>query len=257
MEKEIVVCPKCKSGSVRVHGVRANPKTGKPLAKWILIPAYFVILVAVEMSILPFVLMSQTDAIFGTVIMLVFAALAWFFGIRMLKGYYGAPKIRQGECLNCRNTWTEWTGIVGQKAVGQFCPQCGKQEVFSNEYKANIDTQKPISAIFSWAGLLLGVFFGVGAVIMAIVTWTGGDDGFIQWQYGSTIAGLGFLAMSYFLGGGLIREGLKIFRAKLKRDYDCAACRNSWSQWADGTPIVIPQAKLDVPAEKKPDPEPK
>ena len=81
------------------------------------------------------------------------------------------------------------------------------------------------------AALVAGLAIIVVGVALAISTWVEGDDGIIQWDYGSNVAGAAFLLLGLSFGAPVIKYGAVYFAADrvtgtLNR---CASCGNAWT----------------------------
>ena len=65
---------------------------------------------------------------------------------------------------------------------------------------------------------------------MAILTWQEGDSGIIRWQYGSTLAGIGFLSIGIGFGRFGVVGVLEYVKADRVRApfYRCSSCKHEW-----------------------------
>jgi hypothetical protein len=164
--------------------------------------------------------------------LLIYSLLGALFlapGGSQLRKYMGAVKVKQFECTGCGH---QWTRLADKKGPAK-CPACGEAEVFTDTVTADRKTGKKAA----WLNTILWAVFAIvligGGLWMAISVWQQGDTGVIRWQAGSTLAGLGFLALGISFGRfGVLKviEYLTANRAKLLTGH-CLACGHEWKQW--------------------------
>jgi hypothetical protein len=112
------------------------------------------------------------------------------------------------------------------------CPEChytkGYKEITTLDQKTGKPTLTLEKAIL-W-GLLALITIG-GGIGMAILIWVEGDEGIIQFTYGSIIAGIAILAMGIGIGrfGVMgVMEYIKADRIKTTT-YICGKCGHKWN----------------------------
>ena len=135
--------------------------------------------------------------------------LGWLVGIYGLTRPAGEPVRLDEPCPACE-------GTEGARAEVRLDARSGER------------TPPLIGAI---AAVVVGLAIIGGLAALAITTWIEGDDGFIQWQYGSKIAGAGFLLIGLSFGTPVIRYGLAYFAAdRVTGTFNrCVACGNKWT----------------------------
>lgn len=150
-------------------------------------------------------------------------------GGSQLGKYMGAVKVTQFECAGCGHRWAR---LAGKKGLAK-CPACGEAEVFTDTIAADRKTGKRMA----WLPTILWAAFAIvligGGLWMALSIWQQGDTGVIRWQAGSTLAGLGFLALGIGLGRFGVLAVIGYFtanRARLLTGH-CLACGHEWKQW--------------------------
>jgi hypothetical protein len=120
-----------------------------------------------------------------------------------------------------------------ENGLSMPCPQCGSKMGSKRLTTLDRQTQKPTTTTFEaifW-GIFAIVLIG-GSLMIAISIWKEGNSGYIQWQYGSTLAGIGFFAIGIALG----RIGVKAILDYRKTDraegtyFMCGQCKHEWAE---------------------------
>ena len=112
------------------------------------------------------------------------------------------------------------------------CPKCdgltgSMQNTILNKKTGKRAPDLVITILWGFmAVLLIG-----GGIAMAVITWQEGDAGIIQWRYGSTIAGFGFLAFGIGLGRFGVLGVLEYIHAERIAGtiYKCSQCGHEWN----------------------------
>lgn len=118
------------------------------------------------------------------------------------------------------------------------CPSCTGNEAMQAAVTVDARTgERTPLLIGAVAAIVVGLAIIGGGVAMGIVTWVEGDEGIIEWRYGSKVAGAAFVLIGLSFGMPVIRYGLAYFAAErvtgtLNR---CVGCGNTWTVLPDGT----------------------
>jgi hypothetical protein len=138
--------------------------------------------------------------------------------------------------------------------LSEKCPRCTGQIGTEEMTKLDQHTNKR-SRTFALAILwgVLGGLFIVLCLVAAISIWVEGDDGIIQWAYGSTIAGLGVTVVGFGLGGAGLRYAWE-YKTTERVDgvaFSCSTCKFKWEHplGAPAGPAsgVLPTGQPPVP----------
>lgn len=114
------------------------------------------------------------------------------------------------------------------------CPFCGGDRGIVESGTVNKKTGKQISSLFGVIGwgllsvLIIGVF-----LLMAILAWTKTDNLIIQWTFGSTLAGIGYLSVGIIFGRFPAMKVLEYLRADrvITEVFRCNICKKKWSEY--------------------------
>lgn len=135
--------------------------------------------------------------------------LGWLVGIYALTRPTGEPVLLDEPCPSCQGDRALQAAVTLDAGTGERTPLL----------------------VGALAALLIGLAIIGGGVAMGIITWSGGDDGIIQWRYGSKVAGASFMLLGFGFGVPVIRYGAAYFAADrvigtLNR---CVGCGNVWT----------------------------
>ncbi len=132
------------------------------------------------------------------------------------------------------------------------CPKCGGTQGVAHTGLADRKTQAATPsrnmAILTgvWAVIAIG-----GGLLIAISVWQGGDSWIsgslrMEWESGSFLAGLSFLAIGIFLGRPGVLQVLKYRDAERVETtfYKCKACKHQWN----GLQVQASPADAEEPA---------
>lgn len=119
--------------------------------------------------------------------------------------------------------------------LDETCPSCGGVKGSSQTALVDRNTGEPVMGQLGALILgALGLAIIAGALALAISVWQGGNDGIIRWNYGSTLAGFGFLALGLGLGSTLVSPAFQAFQADRAKTilYRCAVCSTQWNEFS-------------------------
>ena len=113
------------------------------------------------------------------------------------------------------------------------CPQCNSKMGLTRHTTLDRQTQKPTTTTFQ--AFLWGIFAVIligGSLMIAIPVWMEGDSGYIQWKYGSTLAGIGFLSFGIAFGSIGIKAVLDYKNTDRVNGvcYVCGQCKHEWAE---------------------------
>jgi formylglycine-generating enzyme required for sulfatase activity/phage FluMu protein Com len=139
------------------------------------------------------------------------------------------------------------------RQISEKCPRCRGQMGTEEPVKLERGTNsKRVSLAYTILAVVLGGLVGLFLLVFAVTTWAEGDDGIIQWVYGSTIAGAGMLVIGFaFIGWGV--EAVTRYR---KADlvpgvkFKCSLCNFKWAHTLDASQIPTPTS---LPAANEPE----
>lgn len=122
------------------------------------------------------------------------------------------------------------------------CPGCGDHTGYAEHARFDRETEEkaphPVTAVISG---VLGTGLAIGAVLLAISIWSGGDKSCsgglcIEWENGAFLAGIGFLAMGVWLASLAGRWALAYVGSERVDGvrYRCAGCGDRWVRLLPG-----------------------
>lgn len=122
-------------------------------------------------------------------------------------------------------------------ALDSPCPKCGGTQGITRTGLADRNTQAatPSRSVAITMGIWAVITIG-GGLLIAISVWQGGDSWIsgsmrFEWESGSFIAGLGFLAVGIFLGRPGVTQVLQYQNADRVETtfYKCTGCKHEWN----------------------------
>ncbi|CAG1013101.1 hypothetical protein ANRL4_04839 [Anaerolineae bacterium] len=237
---ELANCPKCGSGNVRQKAIVMDSKSGKRIrlrsgSVWTFLGA-LMILAAFAMSSID----SGAMWLYG-----IPGAVFMVIGVPSINKYFRGLKVLKNTCSACGNEWAQKRDATPS---AETCIHCGKSEVLVSPGTYDRKSQKELVGSQTSSFIIIGVALLIvgGALLLAINIWQEGDNGIIRWNYGSTLAGVGILALGIGLARAVALPGIGYLAADKSKmfTYRCIVCNKEWKRLEDGTDIP----ELEVPA---------
>jgi transcription elongation factor Elf1 len=225
-----MTCPTCGEAHVSVTTHTLDPVSGKQTRGLVNLVLSGSFLAFGACMALFGILVAFTTNVSGALwIYLPIGVLFLVPGGLQLRKYLRAVKVKQFECAGCGHQWSR----LADKRESTKCPACGKAEVFTGTIMADRKTGEKVVLLNTILWAVFAIVVIGGGLWMAISIWQEGDTGVIRWRAGSTLAGLGFLALGIGFGRFGVLAVLRYLmadRAKLLIGH-CLACGHEWKQW--------------------------
>lgn len=186
----------------------------------------------------------------GTLIVILFG-VGFYFAVIVAVIVY-----RRGQ-----RRWALWAGLSALVPIGSIvvpilalkegspepvvltepCPGCGEHTGYAEHGRFDRASENlvphPVTAIISG---VVGVGVAIGAVLLAVSIWAGGDKSCsgglcIEWENGAVIAGIGFLLFGLWLAS-LAGHWALAYTGADPADgvrYRCAGCKDRWVRFTD------------------------
>jgi drug/metabolite transporter (DMT)-like permease len=245
---ELANCPKCGSDNVQRKAAVVDGKSGKPIRPRAAIIGGLLTFVGACLILGGIAISRQIpDALWLYVIL---GAIFCVPGVLGLSNYLRGIKTIKSTCGACGHQWAQKRDATPS---GEPCIHCGKPDVLvktstvDRKTKAELVGGQFSSLVVSGIALLIVV----GALLFALDVWRTGNSGIIRWTYGSTVAGLGILALGLGLARAIAVAPYRYFTADRAAmfTYMCIACGQDWKRLEDGTPVAEDEApKAPLPS---------
>ncbi len=250
------------AGGVQTQPPTANAQTPwKDLPNWVWWVGGGALVLILATIVLGFVFADEIPALGVTAGIL--TLLVWI-GVTALGAYVAFKKKRKALGILCIATliygfiFAIIAFCISPKPpvtqLSEKCPRCTGQvgtEVLTQLDEHTNKRSRTLALAILWS--VLGGIFLVMCIALAIGVWVEGDDGIIQWAYGSTIAGLAVMAVGFGIGGTGLRYAWE-YRTTKRVDgvaFGCSTCKFKWEHplGAPAGPAsgVLPPSQPPVP----------